>query len=355
MRKAINIILVAVVTWLLTCCISQPDGKLTTPAENFESLWTTLDERYCYFDEKAIDWDSVYAVYKEKVGKIAADNERALFDTLSSMVNILRDGHVNLISPFDVSRYSAFYDAYPRNYNSSVVYNNYLKERMTAGPFVYGIIDSDYGYMSYSSFSDGYSPLNMYYVLSYFFMENKCKGLIIDVRNNTGGSIENALYLASYFFPRDTVAVYLQHKTGKGHNDFSEPEPLMIDRKKHSASFVDVPVVVLTNRLCYSATNLFVCAMKQCKRCKVIGDKTGGGGGIPLGYELPNGWMIRFSSVKMTDTQHKSIEDGIEPDIKQDIVTTGKDDILEKGMEEILSRKSKVEGLKPGMLYIVER
>ena len=222
--KFTNCILLTIAALSLAGCISKPEVKLSTPVENMQSLWTTLDERYCYFEEKDVDWDSVYNVYLKKTEKLAQDDERGLFDTLADMVNTLRDGHVNLTTPFDVSRYSDFYKPYPSNFSSSLLYSKYLTEYRTAGPFVYGIVADDYGYIRYSSFSNGFSELNLYYILTYFFKENSCKGLIIDVRDNTGGSIENALYLASYFFEENTTVVYMQHKTGKQHDDFSEPE-----------------------------------------------------------------------------------------------------------------------------------
>ena len=203
------------------------------------------------------------------------------------------------------------------------------------GSLIYDAIDSEYGYIRCSSFADSFSQLNLYYVLSYLVREKACKGLIVDVRDNTGGSIENALQLASVFFASDTTIGFTQHKTGKRHIDLSEPEPIEISKKDYSGMYVSLPVAVLTNRLSYSATNLFACAMKSCDKCIIIGDRTGGGGGIPLSYELPNGWLIRFSSVKMTDTEHKSIEDGIEPDIKIDLISTDVDDIIEEAKKQI--------------------
>lgn len=316
-------------------CISGNNPTDNTAAGNMHSLWTTLDERYCYFDEKQIDWDSVYNVYSAKVKNIDNDNEHALFDTLSAMVNCLRDGHVNLVSPFDMSHYTDFYSLYPHNFSSTLLYSKYLSNYRTAGSLIYDAIDSEYGYIRCSSFADSFSQLNLYYVLSYLVREKVCKGLIVDVRDNTGGSIENALQLASVFFASDTTIGYTQHKTGKRHIDLSEPEPIEISKKDYSGMYVSLPVAVLTNRLSYSATNLFACAMKSCDKCIIIGDRTGGGGGIPLSYELPNGWLIRFSSVKMTNTEHKSIEDGIEPDIKIDLISTDVDDIIEEAKKQI--------------------
>jgi C-terminal processing protease CtpA/Prc len=75
------------------------------------------------------------------------------------------------------------------------------------------------------------------------------------------------------------------------------------------------PVIVLTNRGCYSATNEFVSIMKIAPQATVIGDKTGGGSGLPFSSELPNGWSIRFSASPMFNAEKEHIEFGVEPDL----------------------------------------
>ncbi|MDD7621480.1 MAG: S41 family peptidase, partial [Prevotella sp.] len=66
----------------------------------------------------------------------------------------------------------------------------------------------------------------------------------------------------------------------------------------------------------------------------IIGDKTGGGAGLPFSSELPNGWSVRFSACPMYDTRQQSTEDGIEPDI--DVVIT--DDDFARGRDTIIER-----------------
>ena len=45
-------------------CTHEFDNHKNTPSENFEALWQIIDEKYCLFDDKQVDWDSVYAVYQ---------------------------------------------------------------------------------------------------------------------------------------------------------------------------------------------------------------------------------------------------------------------------------------------------
>ena len=53
-----------------------------------------------------------------------------------------------------------------------------------------------------------------------------CDGLIIDVRNNGGGNLTTAQKLAARFTNEKVLVGYIRHKTGPGHNDFSDPEPV---------------------------------------------------------------------------------------------------------------------------------
>ena len=144
--------------------------------------------------------------------------------------------------------------------------------------------------------------------------------------------------MASYFFKEKTLTGYISHKTGSGHNDFSKPTPLYVTpNEKVNWS---KPVIVLTNRMSYSATNDFVNKMRYAPQATIIGDQTGGGGGMPLSSELPNGWMIRFSSSPMYDADMQNIEWGIAPDIRvsMDLVALSKgyDTIIERAIAEIV-------------------
>ena len=73
--------------------------------------------------------------------------------------------------------------------------------------------------------------------------------------------------------------------------------------------------------------------MRHCPHVTIVGDRTGGGAGLPFSSELPNGWSIRFSACPMYDTDKQSTENGIEPDIKVGLRTDdflrGRDTMIE--------------------------
>ena len=79
-------------------------------------------------------------------------------------------------------------------------------------------------------------------------------------------------------------------------------------------------VCVLTNRSVFSAANEFVKYMKCCPNVTVVGDRTGGGAGMPFSSELPGGWSVRFSACPMYDVNKQITEFGIDPDYKVDLL-----------------------------------
>ncbi len=324
------------VAFLLAGCTRELDvAQPNTPLGNFEALWQTIDTKYCFVEEKGVDWNSVYWHYKPVTNQIHSAYSDTLFYLFGEMLNRLNDGHVNLYSHFDVTRTNSWYKDYPEIYDEKILYSErYLGEYYRiAGGLHYNVIQPDrkhvIGLIRYSNFSSSISLMPI--VLASF---QGCDGLIIDVRHNGGGYITNALELASYFYDEEKVIGYLRHKTGEGHNDYSEPEPMKVEGNRQW----DKPVVVLQDRRSYSATNLFISAMSQAKNVTLIGCKSGGGGGMPLSYELPNGWLLRFSSVRMTDPKGQSIEDGIKPDIilPWDSTQTNRDTLIDYAIQHII-------------------
>ena len=73
--------------------------------------------------------------------------------------------------------------------------------------------------------------------------------------------------------------------------------------------------------------------MKCCPNVTIVGDRTGGGAGMPFSSELPNGWAVRFSACPMYDRDKQMTEFGIDPDYKVSLASKdfarGKDTIIE--------------------------
>lgn len=331
MKTIRHIILFLAFLTTLTACHENEMAFSMDPVENVEALWQIIDTRYCYVESKGVDWDSIHDIYVSKAALLKDNDQIALFDLCAEMLNLLQDGHVNLYSAFDVSSCTSWYDSYPANFDSKLQ-QLYLKDYRKAGGLYYCTIDSGrIGYIYYPSFSNSFSSANIYYIFTAF---KNCRGLVIDVRNNGGGSLDNAYKLASPFFKENRVVGYWQHKTGPGHNDFSSMEELTADTALIRSKWLR-PTVVLSNRHSYSATNTFINIMRYAENAAIVGGVSGGGGGMPMSYEMPCGWTVRFSSVRMYDRDKKDIEQGIQPHVLVNMVSTDKDDIIEKAIELI--------------------
>lgn len=336
-RKNILYILILTIIALPGLTISCRDSQEFTdnPRGNFEALWTIIDQRYCFFDDKKIDWNEIYALYLPKIKDNMTDEE--LFDVLADMLAELQDGHVNLTSSFNMARYWAWFEDWPSNYNEETVEKYYLRrpDYKIAGGMKYRILDqSNIGYIYYGNFSSGIGESNLDYILAEFSV---CKGIIIDVRNNGGGMLTNVNRIAARFTDRDLITGYIRHKTGPGHDQFSDFYPMKLETAPPNRIHFRKPVVVLTNRRCYSATNDFVSVMKMLPEVKIVGDRTGGGGGLPVSSELPNGWSVRFSASPVYNAEKEHIEFGIDPDIPASIGDDSQrvDGIIERGIEVV--------------------
>lgn len=315
----------------LSSCIKEDEFN-DNPEGNFEALWKIIDEQYCFLDYKNIDWDTIHIQYKKRIS--SKMSSYALFEVLRDMLAELKDGHVNLYTPFDVARYWKWFEDYPANFSDSIQRNYLGTNYKIASGLKYKILEDNIGYIYYGDFSSGIGEGNLDEVLSNLAI---CDGIIIDVRNNGGGTITNSSKLASRFTNEKVLSGYIQHKTGPGHNQFSSPLAIYLepsDRIRWQKK-----VAVLTNRHAFSATNDFVNNMQSIKSglITIIGDKTGGGSGLPFSSELPNGWSVRFSASPHLNKDKEQIEFGIDPDIKQDMTpedfAKGKDSIIERARE----------------------
>ena len=284
----------------------------SSPRSNIEALWDIIDRRYCFLPYKAetigLDWNRVREKYTAQVSPDM--NSAQLFEVMSNMLAELQDGHVNLYYSADMSRYWSWHEDYPRNFDEDLRDRYLGKDYKIAAGLKYRILDDNTGYVVYESFSSGIGDGNIDEVLYYL---RSCNGLILDIRGNGGGMLTNAKRLTSHFTNQRTLVGYTMHKTGPGHNDFSTPQPEHINPS--TGIRWQKPVVLLTNRECYSSANVFVRNMKCLDNVTILGDRTGGGGGLPFTSELPCGWAVRFSACPTMDAQMQHTEFGIEPHI----------------------------------------
>ncbi len=311
-----------------SCRNAHTDWK-DTPYDTFDCLANTIATRYCFLDDKDIDWSATAETYRNKIEPGMSDRE--LFDLCAAMLDELHDGHVNLISPFNVSYYRKWWSDYPQDFNLRTLQEYYLDfDWQSVSGLNYKKFEGNVGYIYIPSFSTPISESSLDWILSEL---SDCDALIIDIRNNGGGLLSNVGTLAARFISRKTLGGYITHKTGAGANDFSAPYPFYYTPATGRPCYMG-RIAVLTNRSSFSAANTFAAFMASLPEVEIIGARTGGGGGMPFSADLPNGWSVRFSAAPVYDPAGQSIENGICPTDGCEIHCTDED--LAAGHDAIL-------------------
>ena len=292
----------------LTGCHDEPHYQ-DTIIGNYDALADIIEKHYCFFADKDIDWQEV--VSKHRADITSETNYIQLFFICSQLLDELKDGHVNLSSRFSISYYRNWWSDYPQDFNMRTLEEYYLNFNwLTTSGIIYKQLPGEVAYMYYPSFSNTVSETALDYVLA--ILANS-RGLIIDIRDNGGGALTNINTLVGRFIDEEFTGGYIKHKTGPGHDDFSEPYPMVYKPAAPGRVKWKGQIVVLTNRSCFSAANSFVSVMKELPNVTIVGAKTGGGGGLPFTSELPIGWSVRFSACPILDAKGNNIESGIDP------------------------------------------
>ena len=305
--KQLAIIASVLIFWSCEKALFESDASANREAV-FDQLWQTMDEKYTFFDLKGIDWDQVGERYRQQIEDGMSDE--AFFDLLADMLFELRDGHTNLVSPFDLGRNWKWYLDHPDNFDANTVERHYLgDDHRITGPMRHQMLSDSILYIRYASFGVGLSGEHLNFVLQ---RAAGAKGVIIDVRSNGGGITNQALALASSFIKEPIDAYTREYKTGPGRDDFSTPEVIRLEPRDNAFTG---KVVVLINRRSYSATSFFATSMKYHGHITLMGDSTGGGGGTPQDGELGNGWRFRYSATRTFDREGFPIEPGVAPDV----------------------------------------
>lgn len=308
---------------------------------NFDALWTILDTHYCFFEEKGIDWDSIYQVYSAQIND--ETTYTGLYSICAEMLNSLQDGHVNLTTPFATSYYKKWWSDYPQNYSERLVDEYYLHfGGLTRGGITYAMFPDSIGYMRIPTFAGGVSESTLDWA---FLLLGKCHGLVIDIRDNGGGDISAVQTIVSRLIDSRILAGYICHKSGPGHADFSEPYAYYFDPADEGRVRWSKPVAVLQNRSTFSAANNFVSVVRNLPDVTLVGDCTGGGSGMPFSSEIPVGWSVRFSASPVFDSQMRSTENGCPPDIyvnlDPDSALVGVDTMLDAAIEALIKKHQK--------------
>lgn len=254
----------------------------------FDELWQQFDRHYPYFELKAVDWDAIGGAYRPRA--LSARTDAQFATTLAGMLAELRDVHVTLTATgvTGSTRYLSRCDTAPAYFDPGVVFARYVRVSfLTPGRHLrYGMAADSVGYVQVPSFDEeGWATSEIDAALAEL---PNARALIMDVRNNRGGSVDNATKLAGRFADRSRVFGYLRLRDGPAHSDYTGYIAEQLDPtpgRRYAG-----PVFVLSNRRSFSSAEDFILAVRVQPRVTVVGDTTAGASGGPVTRQLPNGW-----------------------------------------------------------------
>ena len=176
------------------------------------------------------------------------------------------------------------------------------RENVIVNPVEGEVLENNIGYIEFSSFDE-----NTAEEFKTKFEELQAQGitsLIIDLRNNGGGIVDEALQIAGYIADKDSVLLY---EVDKDNNETVE--------KNESDPFINMPVIILTNENTASSSEILAGALKDLGKAKIVGKTTYGKGVIQQILTLPDGSGLKITTEKyLTPNRTEINEVGIEPD-----------------------------------------
>jgi hypothetical protein len=297
--------------------------KSPSNLEVFNEFWTVLDERYALFEIKNINWNDVYLRYEPRISEKLSEPQMLIIT--GEMINELKDSHTDIHSKTVTKYYWALSNEYMKKFNFGIISQYYiLSSKKTINSVSYGKINET-GYIYIKDFSAEITESTVIKILTDL---GETKNLIFDIRNNTGGNENYGNLFVRHLIDKDFTNKIIKYKNGKAHNSFititSTLFPLSGIKYKGD-------IAVLINRAVYSAANSFTNSMSLLPQVTLIGDTTGGGGSLPLDYELSNGWILRYSSsMEYRPSDSLILDKGIPPDYYIDMIKNqSKDNVLD--------------------------
>ena len=195
------------------------------------------------------------------------------------------------------------------------------------------IIDNHIGYIQILSFMSGTTPNEFVEALE---NTQNTDSLILDLRGNTGGLLDNAVFIADMFINNGTI-VDIIYRNGYKKSIKAQDEHLLMNK----------PLVVLVNGASASASEILSGALKDYHRATLVGRKTFGKGLVQKVVPLPNQTGVnitiaRYLTPKGTDINKLGIKPDVEIGNEFDFFIDNKKDVQLEKAKDILNNETRI-------------
>lgn len=170
------------------------------------------------------------------------------------------------------------------------------------------MLENNIGYIKLSTFDEGCSEE---FQASFQELQNKgAQKLIIDLRDNTGGLVDEALNIADMILPKNKTMLITKDAKGNQETTRAKKEAL-----------INMEMVILVNEYSASASEILVGCLKDNQEATVVGTKTYGKGVIQNVFSLSDGSVLKLTTAEyFTPNETKINKEGIEPDYTVELV-----------------------------------
>lgn len=182
-----------------------------------------------------------------------------------------------------------------------------IREKVKVNQVEGKVLANNIGYIQFTSFDE--TTAEDFKAKYQELAKQGIQSLIIDLRNNGGGIVDQALEIADYVATKDSVLLYEVDKNNKETVRKAETDPI-----------INMPIIILTNENTASASEILAGALKDLGKAKTVGTTTYGKGVIQQILKLSDGSGIKITIEEyQTPNKNKINKVGIEPDKKVEL------------------------------------
>lgn len=275
-----------------------------------------LDESYTtYLDENQTDklneslnktYDGIgISISQNKVINVVYNSPAAKAGIIpGDLIQKINDEDVTLLSANDITKLISTIDDNINieiSRNGEIFIYNLQKATLPYPAISYYIYnDSSIGYLKINVFSNKLDE-EVRYAIDYFKDQN-ITGLVMDLRNNYGGYLEQAEKVSSLFLNKGETIYYLENK--------EEVKKVINEENK----IIDVPIIIITNKQTASSAEILTSALIENEKAISIGQITYGKGKVQHMFRMKDGSTVKYTSSNWLTPKKKSINNkGIEP------------------------------------------